>query len=217
MAKNHGKIYLYERILYMSFGLLASFIIFALTISHAIKRQAKKKNSSEQDFWARESQANSVRRKSLDGLNYISIPLETFPTHLLNDDPTVMDCISILESLTSKKIVNLTGWSNTDLKLEYGTANITALSEYDQNYTLLARTLQKWADALAAAGYRPEAAVLLEFAVSTQTDVSHTYYQLADYWISQGEGFRVEQLIQTAENLRSSNKDAILRHLKELL
>ena len=128
-----------------------------------------------------------------------------------------MDCINILENLTAQKIVNLTGWSNTELKLEYGTANITALSEYDQNYTLLVRTLQKWADALLEAGHGAEASVLMQFAVSTQTDVSRTYYKLADYWISRGEAFRLDQLIHAAEALRSSNRDSILRHLRELL
>ena len=62
-----------------------------------------------------------------NSLRYIKIPLETFPTHLLNDDAAVMECIETIESLTSMKIVNLTGWSNTDLKLEYGTANINDL------------------------------------------------------------------------------------------
>ncbi len=198
----------------MNLGFLASFITFSLLISFTIKRQARKDRNSEKNFWARETQANSVRRKPLDNLNYISIPLETFPTHLRNDNPDVMECIGIMESLTSEKIVNLTGWSNTDLKLEYGTANITVLSEYDQNYTLLVRTLQKWADLLLEENYAKEASVLMAFAVSTNTDISRTYYLLADYWASQGETFRIEQLIRTAEGLRSVNKDAIIRHLK---
>ncbi len=78
------------------------------------------------------------------------------------------------------------------------------------------RTLQKWADNLISAGYEKEAAVIMEFAVSTNTDVSNTYYRLADYWISQGESFRVERLIRTAEGLRSSNRNTIVRHLKEI-
>lgn len=199
----------------MNIGFLASFIIFSLLVSHNIRKQARKGRREEKDFWARESRSNSVRRKPLDGLRYIKIPLESFPTHLLNEDRDVMECIEIVESLTSQKIVNLTGWTNTDLKLEYGTANITALSEYDQNYTLLVRTLQKWADALIEAGYLGEASVLMEFAVSTDTDVGRTYYQLADFWISRLEGDRVDQLIRRAEGLRSSNRDAIIRHLKE--
>ena len=172
MAESHGKIYLYERILYMSFGLLASFIVFAIIISFSIKKQARRKNINEADFWTKESQANSVRRKSLDGLRYIHIPLEAFPTHLLNDDPDVMDCINILENLTAQKIVNLTGWSNTELKLEYGTANITALSEYDQNYTLLVRTLQKWADALLEAAKFDRKILVEEFIDGREIEVA---------------------------------------------
>ncbi len=199
----------------MNLWFLASFIVFALLVSHNVRKSAKKSKRQDADFWAREHRANSVRRKSLDGLNYIHIPLESFPTHLLNENAAVMECINIIESLTSLKIVNLTGWSNTDLKLEYGTACITELSEYDQNYTLLARTLQKWADALIEAGYKKEAAALMEFAVSTNTDISQTYYQLADYWASLGEYDQIQRLIRTAESLCSSTRTVILRHLKE--
>lgn len=199
----------------MNLAFLASLIAFILFLSIAIRRQNRQNRQKEEAFWARETKANAVRRKSLDGLNYIKIPLEAFPTHILQNDSTVMECISILEALTSQKIVNLTGYTNTDLKLEYGTANITALSEYDQNYTVLVRTLQKWADILLETGYVEEATILMEFAVSTGTDVSRTYYELADYWASQGETIQIERLITSAENLRSANKNAIVRQLRE--
>ena len=200
----------------MNLTFLASLIAFMLILSVVIKRQNKRTRKQEDSFWAREARANSVRRKSLDGLNYIKIPLESFPTHILQNDADVLECISTLEALTSQKIVNLTGYTNTDLKLEYGTANITVLTEYDQNYTILVRTLQKWADILLETGYVDEASVLMEFAVSTGTDISRTYYELADYWISQGERFQAERLIAMAGNLRSSNKDKIVKHLQEI-
>ena len=136
---------------------------------------------------------------------------------MLNENPEVLECIGIMESLTPLKIVNLTGWTNTELKLEYGAANITALSEYDQNYTLLARTLQKWADALLEAGYDDEAVVLMDFAVTTHTDISRTYCQLADYWAARGRGDKIQEMMRIAEGLRSANKGAILRHLKQSL
>ncbi|MGN0168368.1 MAG: hypothetical protein ACI4AB_10025 [Acetatifactor sp.] len=199
----------------MTLAFLASFIAFSVVLSICIKRQTKQAREKEQNFWAREARANSVRRKSLDGLDYIKIPLETFPTHILQNDSTVQECISTLEALTSQKIVNLTGYTNTDLKLEYGTANITLLSEYDQNYTVLVRTLQKWADILLETGYVEEATVLMEFAVSTGTDISRTYYELAGYWASQGDTSQVERLITMAGNLRSSNKEAIVKNLRE--
>lgn len=194
---------------------LASFIAFCLFITVYIKKQSKNSKKADEDFWNREFRANSVRRKSLDGLKYITVPLETFPTHLLNENSTVLECIDILESLTSRKIVNLTGWSNTDLKLEYGTANINLLTEYDQNYTVLVRTLQKWADLLTEAGYRKEAVPLMEFAIMTGTDVSRTYYLLAEYYASAGQYGDIDRLRQTAGTLRSVNRDIIVKRLQQ--
>lgn len=200
----------------MNLVFLASLIVFILFLSVRIKRQSKIQQSNEKNFWERERLANSVRKKPLDGLDYIQIPLEAFPTHIMQEDETVLECINLMESLTAQKIVNLTGLSNTDLKLEYGTANITVLTEYDQNYTLLVRTLQKWADALIAAGYTEEAAVLMEFAINTRTDISRTYYQLADYYVSQRKSEKIQWLKDIADGLRSSNRNSILNHLKEM-
>ena len=199
----------------MNIGILASLLFFMLFISIRAKRQSKRQQNDEKKFWERERLANSVRRKPLDDLNYIHIPLETFPTHIMQEDETVLECIDLMESLTAQKIVNLTGYSNTDLKLEYGAANITVLTEYDQNYTLLVRTLQKWADTLIAAGYAKEAAILMEFAVSTQTDISRTYYQLAEYYVSQRKSENIQWLKDTADGLRSSNRSIIISHLNE--
>lgn len=199
----------------MSLAILASLIIFSLTLGHALKRQSQKQAQTKQSFWERERKANSVRRKPLDNLEYITIPLEQFPTHILREHSTVDECIETLEILSGCKIVNLTGYSNTDLKLEYGTANITVLTEYDQNYTLLVRTLQKWADILLDEGYLEEAVILMEFAIETRTDISRTYYKLAEIYASRLETERIQVLIETAEELLSSNKGTIARTLRE--
>lgn len=199
----------------MNLVFIASLIVFIVFLSIRIKRQTKLQQNNEKNFWERERLANSVRKKPLDNLNYIQIPLETFPTHTMQEDATVLECIGLMESLTAQKIVNLTGFSNTDLKLEYGTANITVLTEYDQNYTLLVRALQKWADVLIAAGYTEDAAILMEFAVSTRTDISRTYYQLAEYYVSRRESEKIQWLKDTVEGLRSSNRNIILNHLRE--
>ena len=199
----------------MNFGFLASFIALILVISITIRKQAKHTKESDEEFWSREHRANNVRRKPLDNLNYIHIPLEKFPTNLMQDNSNVLECIDIIESLTSCKIVNFTGFSNTDLKLEYGTANLELLTEYDQNYTVLVRTLQKWADLLLESGYQQEASVLMEYAVSIDTDISRTYYLLEDYYVSCYKIVQIYYLKKNAETLRSANKEVILRNLRE--
>ncbi|MDD3368701.1 MAG: hypothetical protein PHP50_07395 [Lachnospiraceae bacterium] len=158
--------------------------------------------------------ADQTEAKSLDDLAYIQIPLELFPCDLLPDNETVQDCIDTMRVLSDQKIVNLTGYSNTDLKLEYGAPNIRKLIAYDQNYTILARTLQKWATLLQSNGYAEEAIPMLEFAISTQSDVSATYHTLAEYYQSHGEKDKIQNLKDTAEELRSAMKPSIIHMLE---
>lgn len=199
----------------MKFYILASLIIFCIVIHHAISRNDRISEREERDFWERERKANETRKKNLDGLPYVQIPLEQLPLDTLTEDETVQSCISDIRELAGTKIVNLTGYTNTDLKLEYGTANITALSQFDQSYTLLATTLQKWADALWEAGETSAAVTVMEFAISTRTDVSRTYYLLAAHYRKEGDTEKLSRLTETAEKLRSSNRQQILRHLAD--
>lgn len=199
----------------MKFPILASFFIFIIVLTRRIHLMRNRQESEEKSFWEREREANNTRRKSLDDLNYIQIPLEKLPTHLMTEDVNVCDCVDTLKNLSTLKIVNLTGYTNTDLKMEYGAANIAALSEYDQSYTLLASTLQKWADILWTADYKKEAVSIMEFALETRTDVSAAYYKLAEYYHAQGEDSRIASLIETAESLRSLNRNVIVRTLKK--
>lgn len=199
----------------MNSFILASSIALAIILAFTLNKQKKSAKAMEQSFWAREREANSVRRKPLDSLNYIHIPLDKLPFDIMADDTSIAEYQTLIKDLSTQSIVNLTGYSNTDLKLEYGTANITVLSEYDQNYTVLVRTLQQWADILYDANYVEEARVLMEFAVTTGTDISRTYYKLADIYTASGDIFQIEQLIAQAESLRTSTKNTIVRTLRE--
>ena len=193
---------------------LSSLILFCLIIAYNNRRHSKMVEKQQKEYWDRENAANSTRKKPLDNLAYITIPLETLPINTLPENPKVQEYVELLQNLASVKIVNLTGYTNTDLKLEYGTANITVLSEYDANYTLLVRTLQDWAELLYKAGFTDEAQSVLEFAVSTNTDISRSYYLLADIYDSTGNTSKKETLIASAEEIRSVMKQTIVRTLQ---
>lgn len=217
---------------------LSSLISFCLLIFLLNKRHSKMEKSMKDAFWKREEEANHTRRKSLDNLPYITIPPEELPLacHITNDAADVRntddtaairntgdtaaneaiseECKEILRSLSTQKIVNLTGYTNTDLKLSYGTANITCLTEYDQNYTLLVSTLQKWAEVLYRGGAKKECRPVLEYAVSIGTDVSHTYFLLADLYDEEGESDLKYSLIEKASGLSSLSSKVIVRTLQ---
>lgn len=199
----------------MKYYILASLILFGLIIRHNSRKGRKQNEQNEKSFWQREEEANNVRRKPLDDLEYITLPLEEFPVSILSEDEKVKNCVETIQKLATQKIVNLTGYTNTDLKLMYGTANITPLTEYDQNYTLLVRTLQEWANLLYEASYLEEAQTLLEFAVSTHTDISKTYYLLAEIYSKNLDFSKIESLTEAVKELKSLNKNTILRTLQE--
>lgn len=194
---------------------LSSLIVFCLVIALTNRRHKKMIEKYEKEFWDREARANNTRKKSLANLTYISIPDFLLPERFMPENEEVSALFETLRELSGQKIVNLTGYTNTDLKLEYGTANITCLSEYDQNYTLLARSLQRLAEILYTNAHIAKARAILEFAVSTGTDVSHSYYLLADIYDADGEYDKKAALIEKADALRSTMKNVIVRTLQE--
>ena len=200
----------------MKIPLLASLFLFFWALCRVLKNRTRSMQEEQSSFWTRERASNQVRKKSLDDLNYITIPLDTLPISSHTENEIVEDCISTLTTLTQCKIVNLTGITNTDLKLTYGTANITALTEYDQSFTLLVTTLQRWAETLYALGDTPSTKTILEYAVSINSDVSKTYSLLASIYDENNELSKISSLIESAGKLTSSSGKLIVRKLQEV-
>lgn len=199
----------------MNLIILASFLILMILVQIAIRRNTKIEEKEKSAFWEKEAKANSTRKKSLEGLDYITIPDEILHMSPKNMTADMQVCLDELLKLSTQKIVNLTGISNTDLKLAYGTANITILSEYDFHYTNLVTTLQTLAENLVDAGEIDLAIKVLEFAVDTGSDVSKTFFLLADLYQETGSPENVDLLIQQAEEIHSLMRDSILRTLKQ--
>ena len=199
----------------MNLVFFASTAALAVALAFSIRKNKKTQAAIEQDFWAREREANNTRRKSLDDLEYIRLPMEIFPMTLLEDVPKIEDYKHIILTLKDLPIVNFTGISNTELKLRYGAPNIDLLTQYDQNYTLLVRTLQQWAQELYNAGYVDEACQMLEFSVSTGTDISNTYRLLCQIYKEQNTPEKIGGLYPVAEVLNSAMQKTIVRILQE--
>ena len=202
----------------MNFSVFASFMIFVvflIWLGYEMKKHSRYDEKKQQEYWARERKANSTRKQSLENLSYITIPLETFPMDLLTSDEMIQEYHETLHHLSKEKIVNFTGISNTDLKLEYGVANLPTLTHYDQCYTLLARTLQSFANRLYENGYEKECVPILEFAVNTGTDISGTYKLLATIYVKTGEKEKLDSLKSKTGALNSAMKKPIDRMLQE--
>lgn len=195
----------------------ASFIILCLLLSYELKKRKKKETKIYEDFLDEEARANSTRRKPMDDLQFITIPFDTLPLASLPDNEKVQENIEILRTISDSGIVNLTGFSNTDLKLKYGVPNLPILSEYDAAYTSMARALYEWGNELHKNKLDDEALTVLEFAVSTGSDVSKTYDIMAEIYQKTNSYQKIEELIDKASAINSSNKNYIIKHLKGYL
>ena len=197
----------------MAFPFLGLFIIFLSVAAYYRKRATAQQKKVTEDFWNREDQANQIRRKDISNLPYITIPLEKFPIGI-SDDEELTDYENDLKTLASRKILNLSHQSNTDLKLAYGPANLPALSEYDQNYTTLLRNLVAYADCLIKNGFKAEA--VPEFGISIDSDIRANYTLLAELYKEQGNASKIQELIDKAASLDSMMRSAILEQLHTL-
>ncbi len=54
-------------------------VILSFLFRHNVARVSKRDAEREEAFWERETEANNVRKKPLDDLHYITIPINSLP------------------------------------------------------------------------------------------------------------------------------------------
>lgn len=191
--------------------------MFIGVLQYAIRKARNKNDRADKAFWKREAEANNVRRKSLDDVEYLSVDFDKLPCDVLSDDEIVSDCIKNLRDLAEEKIINLTGMTNTDLKLKYGVANLTYLSECDNRYTTLIQTLQKWSEYLWEKGQTDAAVRIMEYEVSIKSDAPSVYRKLASYYSKRGDTEKIRSLIKAVEDMNLITTKGLIADLNEYL
>lgn len=191
-------------------------MIFILWLHYEKSKSTNIDKKNTEAFWKAEQDANQTRKLDISNLEYISIPIELLPFQDTTDEILKNLQQDILHCSTLK-IVNLTGFSNTDLKLKYGAPNLTILSEYDQNYTFLVRALNSWGSYLFEQNQKEEAKTVLDFAISCNTDIKQTYILLAQIYMEEQQSQLIYKLIEKSEALNSLSKDIIKKSLTNLL
>lgn len=185
------------------------FVLFLIFIGFRFKKTNADQDTINEKFWEREHEANATRRKDISNLNYITIPEDLFPFNLNTDVE------NSLSALKGKKMLNLTGKTNTDIKLEYGMQNLEELSQYDDNFTEFVRLVPLYCDELVANNQRDSAKKALEFAVNNHADSKAVFTRLADMYKEDGETDKAARLIDIAEELNSMSKRVIISALND--
>lgn len=199
----------------VNFICICLLIIFALWLNYEIGKSNKLTNKSRDEFWNKESLANTTRKADISGLDYISVPIEKLPMDN-HPDPTINSYRDTILSHSNKKILNLSSFSNTELKLKYGASNINLLSEYDNNYLIIISILHKWGERLYTNGYPEDALAVLETAIECKTDVHKTYCLLAKIYLQQDRPDKIDNLLDIISSIPIRDKENLLRQIQTI-
>ncbi len=183
-----------------------------------MNRSTNNISKEKEAFLENERAANNVRKQPITDLPYVKVELESLPT-IETDDEYIIERLHTIEVLSdeSTKIVNLSQYTNTELKLKYGVANLTSLTEYDQNFTNLCRCLYEIAKRLYDAGDLDNAKTYLEYGINCGTDLKLHYTLLADIYEQNLQYKEIVRLIHKAENITSALKTSLIRDLSKRL
>lgn len=195
--------------------------ILAAVLNHNInKNRNKPDHVSVSSYLKREENANSVRRKDISNLPYIHVPLETLPIDITLNDEKKQSKIEKyrkeIDYLSDKQMLNLIGISNTELKEQYGVANLDKLTTYDLNYGKMFSNLQWYATEIFE-DYPEEAATIMEYMVNEGTDISSTYELLGQYYVANRNRNSFDMLFSKIPDRNSVSGKTIINKLNQIL
>lgn len=183
--------------------ILICVIIFTIILKYKLRTIESHERNIEENLRQLERRASLPIKKSLQSLPKIVISLSDLPFRE-NATDEIMSCQIIIKELSAQTICNLTGISNTELKLKYGAGNLDKLSEYEQNYLLLIKTLSAWGTRLYEQHNYTDAETVLEYAVFCQSDLRQTYITLTKIYIDQNAPEKVRNLAKKTEKISST-------------
>ncbi|MBR1743028.1 MAG: hypothetical protein IJ733_14400 [Lachnospiraceae bacterium] len=170
-------------------------------------------SESDKLFWEREAKANFARKRDISALDYFSPDPSRLP-FADEMDETEAERVAEVKNYSSGKMMNLSGYSNTDLKEMYGAANLDELSEYDQRFQLFLRALSEWANYLFEKKEYVRAKTIYEYAIEIGSDISTVYINLGILYAKAGKTSKVDELITLVENSDFALKDSIIKKLR---
>lgn len=201
---------------YINMFLILLLIWGVITVARGSQRSSQASAKRTKSFWDRESKANQVRKADISGLNYLVLDLSILPMAAAAKLPSLEYAIRDLKALVDAKIINLSMYTNTDLKTMYGPANLQSLTEYDTNFTKLIRILNTIGKELYASGNPSAAKEFLSYALSIGSDISETFTLLASIYVDAGHPQDINLLLKLAEGLETINKASIINKLNNI-
>ena len=196
------------------------FLIFIGWTQYEMKKSSKEAQKREDAFWAREQEANFAPKQDISDLpllhfdkNVIPMP----PEGMFTPEDDVSNYIRELESLIREPMIDLSEYTNTDLKLAYGVANFTTLSGYDDNYNSFLLLMTNLARGYERRELHDLAVATYRSALACGSIKLTDYTGLAEVYLAMDAPEQISALIDEVEASENPRKGGIVEALKRVL
>lgn len=180
------------------------------------RRAQEQDDRATENFWNREARANSTRNKDISGLPFLQVTESEIPDSG-SDDETIHYYIGLLYENIKQPMIDLSSYTNTDLKLAYGVGNFKTLSSYDENYNAFLMNLTNLARAYDRAGLFESAVKAYLLALHYGSQKLTDYSVLAKVYVKLDKRREIERLIEEINAGSHPRKASILNALREVL
>lgn len=198
---------------------LPAIIILGWVIQHNIKKNREPDKESVSSYLKRDADANFARKKDISALPYIQIPFNRLPLDITLKNANMQSKIEEYQKniyeLGEKKMLNLTGISNIELKESYGPANLELLTIYEGNYSRYIRTLSLYAGCIYEE-YPAQAVQICEYCIEIGTDISATYALLGEHYLTHGNRDAFQHLYECIPDSETIAGKMIIQKLDQI-
>ena len=195
---------------------MVCFFIFCGWLFYEQRKSQRMQKKASDDFWAREELANSTRKKDISHLPLIHVE-ETDIPFVETRDETITMYIRQLRQIIREPMIDLSDYSNTDLKLAYGVGNFKTLSEYDENFNTFLMVLTDLARSYEHEKHYEEAEKTYLLALRYGSRKACDYEELARIYLALDRPDKISALIKDVENGEHPRKDTISSLLRQVL
>lgn len=202
----------------------ATFILFLIAIfifQHNLRKSDRTINNSRKNFWAHEEKSLFARKSPIESSLYIKPNLEALPKFSIEDfisfgDENLYKIQEHCFNIATEPMVNLSDMLNSDVRMKYGTSNLSIIESYEVNYNHYIKSLYQLAKGYYDLKMYAEAIKVLEEGVHVNTSIGDHIILLASLYCQFHDTLKFNELYERTLTLNTLTKSTIVKNLDKL-
>lgn len=200
------------------------FILFLIGIfifQHHLRKNMKIEDKTKDEFWRKEQSSLVVRKKEIAPEDYIIPDISELSFQLPEDmepgdELQLKQLIKRIKDLSTHDMMNFSNLSNTDLRIRFGTANQSIITNNEYTYNNFLKALASYAHLINEYKHPEESIIALKQCISLGSDYSDHFVYLGQLYLDLHMPNDFSDLKTIANSLETSNKKGILEKLESL-